>query len=208
MDLPFSANVYSEFIDKLSDDIIPEDMRRAQREHKTPSPGIASCRLIALMASLLKPRNIIDIGCGIGISTLSLRLGFPEANIDAVDGNMGRTDVCKSFLDRYDRIHIHNETAADFLSRTDRLYDLAFIDSVKKEYPDIWQTLEPHMASGGTAFFDDVLLYGYVALDDEKVPPKYKNGAGILKNFVSEMSRRYPSFIFPVGGGTLMVRKV
>jgi predicted O-methyltransferase YrrM len=160
------------------------------------------------MVSILKPRNVIDIGCGIGISTLSIHLGFPEANIDAVDGNMGRVEVCKSFLGSRDKIHIYNETAADFLSRTDKLYDLAFIDSVKKEYPDIWQALVPRMASGGTALFDDVLLYGYVALDDEKIPPKYKNGTGILKNFVSEMNRRYPSYIFPVGGGMLMVRKI
>jgi predicted O-methyltransferase YrrM len=208
MDLPFSANIYSEFIDKLSGDMIPADMRQAQREHKTPSPGIASCRLIALITALLRPRNIIDIGCGIGISTLSLHLGFPEANIDAVDGNRGRVEVCKSFLGSRDKIHIYNETAADFLNRTDKLYDLAFIDSVKKEYPDIWQALVPRMVSGGTALFDDVLLYGYVALDDEEIPPKYKNGAGILKNFVSEMNRRYPSYIFPVGGGMLMVRKV
>jgi predicted O-methyltransferase YrrM len=206
VNLPFSANIYSAFIDKCCGDIIPANMRQAQLEHKTPSPESASCRLIALLAGILKPRKIIDIGCGIGISTLALHLGCPEAEIHAIDANRQRIEVCGKFLGDNPKIHIFNEYAADFL-RGGEQYDFAFVDSVKKEYPDIWQALVPSLATGARTLFDDVFLYGYIAELEENIPQKYKSGAMILKKFVSEMTANYPSFIFPIGGGMLMVEK-
>ncbi|MDR2401458.1 MAG: class I SAM-dependent methyltransferase [Deferribacteraceae bacterium] len=207
MNLPFSANIYSEFIDRCCGDIIPAEMRRAQKEHKTPSPEIAPCRLIAFLTGMLKPRRIIDIGCGIGISTLALHLGFPQAEIYAVDGNRGRVDVCKTFLGENPKIQIFNEYAENFLKRVNMDFDLAFVDSVKKEYPNIWEALEPRLSPHAVALFDDVFLYGYIAEPDSNVPPKYKNGAKILREFVADMSQRHPSFIFPIGGGMLLVKK-
>jgi predicted O-methyltransferase YrrM len=207
MNLPFSANIYSDFINKSLGDLIPEDMRRAQAEHKTPSPENITCRFISFMAEILKPQRIIDIGCGIGISTFALHNGCPEAEIHAIDGNKQRVEVCKSFLGANPKIHIFNEYAADFLGRTEALYDLAFIDSIKKEYPLIWRDLEPRLSHNGRAIFDDVFLYGYIAEAEEKIPPKYKSGTAVLKEFVSEMTARHPSFIFPIGGGMLLVRR-
>jgi predicted O-methyltransferase YrrM len=206
MNLPFSANIYSAFIDSCCEDIIPEDMRRAQTEHKTPSPESAGCRLIALLAGILKPRRIIDIGCGIGISTLALHLGCPEAEIHAIDGNRQRIEVCRRFLGANPKIHIFNEYAVDFL-RGGETYDFAFVDSVKKEYPDIWLSLVPRLAPGAHTLFDDVFLYGYIAEAEENIPKKYKSGANILKKFVAEMTANYPSFIFPIAGGMLLVKK-
>lgn len=206
MNSPFAGNIYTDFIDECCSDIIPEDMRRAQRESNTPSLERAGCRLAALLTGMLKPRTIIDIGCGIGISTLAMHIGFPQAEIYAVDGNKQRIDVCRSFLGHNPKIHIFNEYILEFLFRTDINYDFAFVDSVKKEYPAVWQALLPRLSQGGAVLFDDVFLYGYIAEDSSKIPPKYANAAKILREFVTDITSRYPSFIFPIGGGMLMVK--
>jgi predicted O-methyltransferase YrrM len=55
-------------------------------------------RFLRLICALVKPRSILEIGCGISYATHWMLLGFPEAKITALDYNIDRLDLCRKFL--------------------------------------------------------------------------------------------------------------
>ncbi|MDR2883704.1 MAG: class I SAM-dependent methyltransferase [Deferribacteraceae bacterium] len=206
MDLPFNAMPGANYISDISDDIIPTLFRQKQAELKVPSLGKLGCRFISICAAISKAKTIIDIGCGIGVSTMALHLGAPTAQIHALDANPERAETCRTLLSNYPNITVYNEMAIPFLQRDETRYDMAFVDSIKKDYIAIWHTLRPRLNAGAVVVFDDVLLHGYVAEENATVPTKYRDGAAELRLFLEELSTdpTVKSQIIPIDGGMLM----
>jgi spermidine synthase len=77
------------------------------------------------------PRNVLVIGLGGGTIPSFVRKHFPEASIDAVEIDPGVVEVAGShFGFREDaKMRVHVEDGRRFIERTDRRYDLVFLDA-------------------------------------------------------------------------------
>ena len=172
MNLPFDAFPGADFIRALSPDILPFRVREAQTQLKTPCLEKMGCRFLQICTAMKQPNKIIDIGAGLGASTLSLHYGAPLAEITALEANKERAKACCKITENNPQIKVHSILAEDFLKSTADSYDFAFIDSVKKDYAAIWHLLRPKLNSHAVAIFDDVLLYGYTMENEATVPLK------------------------------------
>jgi len=78
-----------------------------------------------------KPRNVLVVGLGGGTIPSFIRRHFPQANIDAVDIDPGVVEVARShFGFREDaKMRAHVEDGRRFIERSERRYDIIFLDA-------------------------------------------------------------------------------
>jgi spermidine synthase len=77
------------------------------------------------------PRNVLVVGLGGGTIPSFVRRHFPDASIDVVDIDPGVVEVARShFGFREDaKMRAHVEDGRRFIERTDRRYDIVFLDA-------------------------------------------------------------------------------
>jgi predicted O-methyltransferase YrrM len=183
----------------------------AKRE-KVPILLPSSAQLLRLLVAFSKPGKVLEIGTGIGYSTLNIFFAYPQAQITTVELNPKRLKKAKEFFERAGaEIRAVEAEALDFVREElfkGESYDFIFVDSAKGEYPFFNYKLQALLNKGGTLLFDNVLFRGLVV--EEEVPKKYKRGVELLKVFLKGV-KEYPgfkSYLIPVGDGLLVQTRV
>lgn len=157
------------------------------------------------IVSSLKPKNILEIGCGAGASTYLLNYS-KKAKIDAVDSNLIRINLAKENFYESENVIFHHDLAENFLQKTTSKYDFVFVDSIKKDYSKIWYYLKRILNKGATVVFDDFMLYGYLFQEDCEIPYKYLAGVRELREFYNEIKFKYKNYtLLPIGNGVLVI---
>jgi len=154
----------------------------------------------------LKPEKILEIGCGIGVSTRYMLAGSPDSFITAVDYNKGRIDYALESVNN-SNVEFVLSDGISYLKNNKKSYDLIFIDSVKKQYPITFYYAYKRLKKGGTIIIDDVFIYGEIFCEDAEISPKYINAVKALRDFIGNIKQSYRHSILPVGGGVLLVHK-
>lgn len=182
------------------------------KENKVPILLPSAVAFLRFLTSLLKPKKVLEIGTGIGYSTLNIYYGYPKADIFTVDTNRKRTAVAKNYFRKVNAsINFFEmdgfDVIRDFLSKGET-FDFIFVDSVKSEYPFFNYRVQSLLSERGIAVFDNVLFRGYVTGKkfDEK---KYKRGVTLLRFFLKDI-KDYPNFsssIVPIGDGLLVLQR-
>lgn len=187
------------------------ELEEFAKENKVPILLPSAAAFLRFLVSMLEPKRVLEIGTGIGYSTLNIYYGYPEAEIFTVDSNRKRTAIAKEFfkkvgapiklleMDGFDAIR-------EFLSRGET-FDLIFIDSVKSEYPFFNYKVQSLLTDRGIAVFDNVLFRGYVVKED--IPSKYERSVSLLRKFLKE-AKEYPgfeTFLMPIGDGLLLLKR-
>ncbi len=193
------------------EEILKEIESYAQKE-KVPILLPSSAQLLRLITSVKRPQKVLEIGTGIGYSTLHIFFGYKGAKIKTVDTNEKRLEKAKEFFKKagaqvetvnFDGIDLIREE----LSRGNR-YDLIFIDSAKGEYPFFHYKVQALLRRGGVAVFDNVLFRGYVA--GKEFDGKYERGVKLLRLFLKQV-KCYPNFkeyLIPIGDGLLVLENL
>jgi len=191
--------------------ILKEIEELSQRE-KVPILLPTSAAFLRLIVSILKPKRVLEIGTGIGYSTLNTYFGHREAEITTVDSNRKRLEKAKEFFERAGApVKTVLSDGLDYMRELlfrGETFDFIFVDSVKSEYPFFNYKVQPLLKEGGVALFDNVLFRGYVAGRDYN--KKYERGVKLLKKFLKEI-KEYPNFeatLIPVGDGLLICRTI
>jgi predicted O-methyltransferase YrrM len=184
-----------------------ENLHKYSEDKDIPSVEPAVGELLTFFISLMKPEYVLELGCGIGVSTNYILDGNVK-HIDAVDANEIRIDKAKDIVNYPEKVTFHKCRAETFLSNCETKYDFVFVDTIKKDYLSTWYLLKDKLNENAVVIFDDVLLYGFVANKDSEVPFKYKNGVAELKIFLKTISedKNLSFYIFPVGNGVLTVQ--
>ncbi|RUM40448.1 MAG: O-methyltransferase [Desulfurobacterium sp.] len=187
------------------------ELEEFAKENKVPILLPSAAAFLRFLVSVLEPKRVLEIGTGIGYSTLNIYYGYPEAKIFTVDSNRKRIAIAKEFfkkvgapiklleMDGFDAIK-------GFLSRGET-FDLIFIDSVKSEYPFFNYKIQSLLSDRGIAVFDNVLFRGYVVKED--IPSKYERSVSLLRKFLKEV-KEYPgfeTFLIPIGDGLLLLKR-
>lgn len=200
------CNVYNE-----REELLREIEEFSKRE-KVPILLPTSAALLRLTVSILKPKRVLEIGTGVGYSTLNIYFGYKEAEIITVDSNRKRLEKAKEFFESAEApIKTVFSDGLDYLRNIlsiGETFDFIFVDSVKSEYPFFNYKVQPLLKEGGVALFDNVLFRGYVA--GREYDRKYDRGVKLLTKFLKDV-KEYPNFeatLIPVGDGLLFLRKL
>ncbi len=201
------------FIDGFNDRpaLLREVEEFAKRE-KVPILLPSAASFLRFLSSVLRPEKVLEIGTGIGYSTLSILMGYPPAKVITVDSNRKRAEVADSFFRKggfeVDLIVSDGLDLMRSLICREEEFDLVFVDAVKSEYPFYNFKVQSLLSERGVAVFDNVLFRGYVA--GRPFNSRYTRTVRLLKLFL-ESVKEYPGFsstILPVGDGLLLLYRL
>lgn len=192
----------------------PEILRRLRREtyQKTTQPhmisGYQQGRLLAIISKILRPKNILEIGTFTGYATLCLSEGLSEnGKITTLDVNEDLAWLPRKYFSESEyceKIDFKIQDAKKFLSVTDKIFDLVFIDADKENYPEYFHLIKPKIRSGSVILFDNVLWYGKVLDENPKQAATQKIKE--LNEAVSKDSD-FDNLILPLRDGINLIRK-
>ncbi|WP_457568076.1 O-methyltransferase [Desulfurobacterium sp.] len=188
-----------------------KEMESFASVNKVPILLPSAARLLQVMCRLKQPEEILEIGTGIGYSTLSMLFALNgKTRITSVDANAERIQIAEKFIKRsgFSVNLICNDgfdVIRSFIAEG-KQFDFIFVDSVKSEYPFMNFKIQALLKKKGVAIFDNVLFRGYVC---GNYPEKYRRSTNLLKIFLNHV-KEYPGFtasIIPVGDGLLVIER-
>ncbi|MDT0293212.1 O-methyltransferase [Mesonia ostreae] len=150
----------------------PELLQQLHREtyQKILQPRMLSGhfqgRVLSMLAKLIGPKNILEIGTYTGYSALCLAEGMQTNGVlHTIDKNEELVDFQRKYFNHSSwgsQIHQHLGDALDLIPNLEENFDLVFIDADKQNYPNYFELILPKMNSGGIILSDNVLWSGKV----------------------------------------------
>ena len=200
MNVSFSPTICENYLKSLDNIEDYKILREAANRMGVPSLEENACTALTNLVSIKRPEKSIDIGCGIGVSSYAILKGFPKTNLTAIDSNL------EHFKD-YKNVAYYQMRGEQYLKTCDKTFDFAFIDSVKREYFNIWQLIRPKLNKNACVVFDDILIYGFVMAEEAETPYKYQTNRKEVQNFINHIfsDTSLNAQIIPVNGGLLVI---
>lgn len=192
----------------------PEILKRLRREtfQKTTQPhmisGYQQGRLLTILAKMMQPKNILEIGTFTGYATLCLAEGLAkDGKITTLDVNEDLAYLPKKYFAESEfsaQIDFKLEDAKEYLKRSEEIFDLVFIDADKENYVEYFKLIIPRLKSGSVVMFDNVLWYGKVLEEN----PKQKSTQNIKElNDLVAANDDFENLILPLRDGVNLIRK-
>ena len=165
--------------------------------------------LLRFFSAMIRPRRALEIGAFTGYTTICMAQGLAENGLlhtIEVDDELGwliRKHLKEAGLE--DKVVVHLGDAADIVPQLDEVFDLAFLDAGKLDYPLHYEMALAKTRPGGFLLADNVLWDGKVAGSDEK-----DETARTLRAFndMVQNDPRVENILLPVRDGIMLMRKV
>lgn len=143
-----------------------KDLKQYGIVNNIPNVTERGGRLINLLVKITKAKNVLEVGCANGYSTIWLAeavdrnggkvttFDFSEPSFEAARYNVGDVGLLKL-------VDFH---FGDFLKvfpkvKKPEKFDFVFVDGQKRSYWDFWNLIEGRLSSNALVVFDDVLEY-------------------------------------------------
>lgn len=192
----------------------PDPLLDAARTHSQEF-GIApvsqtTAKTLTLLARLLTPVAAVEVGTGVGTSTLSLLRGMPTAGIlTSIDTNSTTQGAARDLVDmagiRPGRLRLMSGRAEEVLKRlAPAAYDMVFIDV---EPGNLERMIQPSLRlldSQGLLVIHKTLLKGAVA-DPVDRSPRTQAARGMLNRIAEQ--EHLERVLLPIGEGLLLLQK-
>ena len=127
-------------------------------------------RLLNFLVGLVRPRQVLEIGCFTGYSALSMAEALPDGGrLYTCEISEEHAAIAQKNFHRSpygERIELCFGPALDTIASLDGPFGFVFVDADKGNYPAYYDAVLPKLADGGLIAFDNVLWSGRV-LDDE-----------------------------------------
>lgn len=187
------------------------EMETYAKEKNIPIVTAATGAVLSHLLSLLKPNQVLELGTGLGYSTLWMATGSPHTRFVTVDRHEAQAALLDDYAKKmgtWDQIHVKRVTASvlDYLHENREEWinsDLFFVDCDKITYPDIFRILWKDAKPGSSFLFDNMLWHGRVLHPDPKKPSDL--AVISLWDEVKSQVSRYT--LYPVGDGLLFFQK-
>lgn len=131
-------------------------------------------RLLRMVAAMVKPRRVIELGAFTGYSAMALAEGMPPgAELHTIEADDEMEDTLRANITTSPRaadIHVHIGDALAVIPTLEGEWDLAFIDANKRHYVEYLEALLPRMAPGAFILADNTLWGG-------KLPEEVREGS-------------------------------
>ena len=164
-------------------------------------------RLLALLAKMIGPKKILEVGTYTGYATLCMAEGLTtDGSIDTIDHNEELVDMQRRYFDQSpyrSQIVQHLGEAKDVLKTLTGPYDLVFLDADKENYPHYFDLIIDKLKIGGILLSDNVLWSGKVL---EKAADE---ATSALQEYNHKINTdvRVESVVLPIRDGLTITRK-
>lgn len=189
--------------------------------HGRMASGHLQGRLLKMFVTMVRPRNIVEVGTFSGYSALCMAEGLQEVyggdlstgHLYTFEINDEQEDFTRKWIEGSpwtDRVtFVIGDAAASapaLAKEKDILFDLAFVDGDKRTYIDTYEALLPSMAKGGYILADNTLWDGHV-IDEEYQRDPQTRGIRDFNDYVARDSR-VSRVILPLRDGLTILRKL
>jgi len=156
-------------------------------------------------------KDILELGTAVGYSAMKMASLDKDIHIDTIEKNedMYRQAVKNVSESPYkDQIVLHFMPIEEY--KTDRMYDLIFVDAAKAQYGKYMEQFLPNLKEKGYMFFDNMIFHGLV-YEVEKI--ESRNLRNLVKKIIkfSEMvsnDDRFDIMMFDnIGDGILLLSR-
>ena len=182
------------------------EMEKYAVENSVPIVPPETAALLSVLSNSVKPMNILEIGCAIGYSAITLSEGLGiggqittlEYNSDMV--KIARANIEKAGLS--DTITVIETDAKDYIKDLNGVYDMIFLDGPKAHYIYMLDDCVRLLRKGGLLVADNVLYKGMTTTDDLVIRRKITI-VRRLRQFITELNSRadLKTSILPLGDG-------
>ena len=191
-------------------DILKELSRETWQKVLNPRmlSGAFQGRLLSMIAKLIQPKNILEIGTYTGYSALCLAEGMhADGKIFTVDKNEELEPLQNKYFEKSgyrNQIEQFVGNALEIIPTINQKFDLVFIDADKSNYINYFHLIIDKMNSGGIILSDNVLWSGKVV---EELNPKDKDTKELLEyNKLLNTDNRVETVLLPIRDGLTISR--
>ncbi len=166
-------------------------------------------RVLSMMAHMLHPRRILEIGTYTGYSALCLAEGLTaDGKLITIDKNEELEPRVKSYFAKSgfaDRIELKIGDALEIIPSLTDTWDLVFIDADKENYLNYYNLVVGNVRQGGFIIADNVLWSGKVI--DPKATDK---DTVMIREFNDRVHNdpRVANVLLPIRDGLMVLRKL
>lgn len=160
-------------------------------------------RLLSLISKIKKPKHILEIGTFTGYSALCLAEGLKKGGeIHTIDKNEELLQIQNKYFKKSnyrDNIFQHTMDASIMLEKTNKKFDIIFLDADKKNYVYYLNYIPNILNKNGILIADNVLWYGKVLGKISEIDIETKSIHQFNKKLKN--SKQFQTIILPLRDG-------
>lgn len=185
--------------------------RRTHLQHLYPRmcSGHVQGRWLKMLATMIRPHRILELGAFTGYSTLCFAEGMPEGcTIDTVEIDDEMADeLLQTFASspRADDIRLHIGDALQVVPTLEGEWDMVFIDANKRLYLEYLEMVIDRVPKGGFIIADNTLWDGHIL---DSAPRDAQSRAIAHFNDAVAADCRIEKVILPVRDGMTIMRRI
>ncbi len=208
--IPPEINAYAEAHTTAEPKLLNRINRETHLEVLYPRmlSGHLQGRLLAMLARMINPAYIVEVGTYTGYSALCLAEGLrPGGKLITIEKNPELEKRVRSYLNASTlgkMVELRIGEAQEIIPTLPDGIDLAFIDADKVSYLKYYELLLDKLQPGGYLLADNVLWSGKVT--DENARDADTVALQKFNNFV-QADERVENVLLPVRDGLMMMRK-
>ena len=172
--------------------------------------GAFQGRVLAMIAKLINPKTVLEIGTYTGYSALCLAEGLQkDGKIITLDKNEELETLQNKYFTKSgfrNQIEQKVGNALDIIPEINEKFDLVFIDADKSNYVNYFHLIIDKMNSGGIILSDNVLWSGKVV---EELDAKDVDTKTLLEyNNLLNTDKRIETVLLPIRDGLTLSRVI
>lgn len=194
----------------------PELLREMARDayvnllHGRMVSGHLQGRLLKMIAQMIRPQHVLEIGTYTGYSAICLAEGMEqEATLYTIEIDDEMEDFIRKYVDRSEqkeKIKLRFGNALQIIPAFENdFFDLVFMDADKREYVQYFEAVLPKLRRGGFILADNTLWSGKVLEEADSNDWQTKG----IQEFNDKLTvdERVEKVILPVRDGLTLIRK-
>lgn len=178
--------------------------------HGRMASGHLQGRLLKMLVTMARPKNILEVGTFSGYSAICMAEGLEEGGmVWTFEINDEQEDFTRPWIERSpvaDKIRFIVGDALTEAPKTGVTFDMAFIDGDKRTYVETYEMVMSLLRTGGHIIADNTLWDGHV------VDPAYDSDQQTLgiRRFNDHLASdpRVEKVIVPLRDGLTLIRKI
>lgn len=178
--------------------------------HGRMASGHLQGRLLKMLVTMIRPRNILEVGTFSGYSAICMAEGLEEGgNVWTFEINDEQEDFTRPWIEGSpvsDKIKFIIGDAITMAPRLDIVFDMAFVDGDKRTYVETYEMAMSVLRRGGYIIADNTLWDGHVT---DHAYDRDSQTAGIRRfNDHVAADPRVEKVILPLRDGLTIIRKI
>ena len=168
--------------------------------------------LLRLVTGLSRPLRVLELGTGIGYSTLHIAQSLNEdGKIFTIERVPERSQKARYFLEKGGyaaRVEFLVGDGREMLKDFQEPFDMIFLDAAKGQYARLFSLCNQLLSPGGLIIADNVLINGWV-ISLEYPERRKKTMVVNMRKFLESFSQRedFEMSLIPLGDGVAIFRK-